>query len=535
LVAGSDPDRRMPPEGDPLTKEQVETIRRWIDQGAVWDAPSEYHLPLRPVALPPGPGNPIDRLLVDYYQQIGSTPRAVIRDEQYVRRVTFDLVGFPPTEEELSTFLRDTTPDKRRAWAENLLGDADRYANHWMTFWSDHLRIGSEITAGAFDGDNTGAPREWLLSGLKDSVPYDALARELIAGDLYEKYALCVAPPEDIISPVERAEMQIGTTISQVFLGIQMKCASCHDSFIDRWTLQDAWGLAAALGGQELPMQRCQIPTGETAKPKFPLAELGEVDPALDLQQKRRRVAELMTCAENGLFARTVVNRLWARLLGRGMIEPLDEMMEHEPWYPPLMDWLAGEFVRSGYDLKHMLVLITSSEAYQRPPQVRAEPLRADSPYQFQGPELRWLTAEQFVDTVTRLAPPAPPVDGADQPAAKRAWQRTRTDLMTVLGRPTRDVVVSARVQEASALLALEMMNGQELQDLVQRGASTHWNPTSQPSDVAIRIYRELLSRNPTAEERLALQQVAGQPFTAEGTADMLWAVLMLPEFQLLP
>ena len=224
-----------------------------------------------------------------------------------------------------------------------------------MTFWSDHLRIGSAIDAGAFDDDNSKGPQEWLQAHLRQDDHYDRFVKELIAGDFFEQYAKSIAPPGEVASVVDVPEMQVATTISQVFLGIQLKCASCHDSFVDRWTLQDAWGLASALGDKPFELYRCQVPTGDKASARFPLVGLGEIDVHAGKQQRRQQVAELMTGTRNGLFARTIVNRLWARLFGRGLVEPLDEMMEHEPWNADLLDWLAAELIRKNYDLKEIL------------------------------------------------------------------------------------------------------------------------------------------------------------------------------------
>ena len=145
--------------------------------------------------------------------------------------------------------------------------------------------------------------------------------------------------------------MQHATIMTQVFLGVQLKCASCHDSFIDHWKLADAWGMASALGNQRFEIFRCQQSTGKLAEPQFLFPELGTIDPAADKSTRRQQVAELMTTPRNGLFARTIVNRLWARLFGRGLIEPLDEMLVHSAWHPELLEWLSGELVRNDFKL----------------------------------------------------------------------------------------------------------------------------------------------------------------------------------------
>lgn len=402
LVTSADPERVMPAKGERLAAAQVQMLRSWIDQGANWDVEKEYDLALKQVTLPAGDGNPIDRLLAPYFEQHGMKSRDLVNDERFARRVAFDLVGLPLDNQQLSDFLADLRPTKRGELARRLVEDQANYAGHWMTFWSDHLRIGSAVATGIFDNDETKGPRNWLKVELERDVPIDHFVQDLVAGDFFEQYAKSVAPAGEVASHVDVPEMQVATTISQVFLGLQLKCASCHDSFVDRWKMQDAWGLASALADEPFDIYRCEIAMGRKAVPRFPLTGLGAIDAGADKQVRRRQVANLITTSQNGLFARTIVNRLWARLFGRGLVEPLDEMMEHDPWNADLLDWLAGELIRQKYDLKKLLVLITSSRAYQSPAVVRQHPVEAKD-YVFNGPEVRHLSAEQFVDCVSML------------------------------------------------------------------------------------------------------------------------------------
>ncbi len=530
LVAGLVDDLIMPAEGERLSAQQIGVLRAWIDQGAAWDGVEEYRLSLVDVRLPSGEGHPIDRLLTPYFAKHNLALGAPVSDERFARRAAPDLLGQPLSVEQLAEFLEDDDSNKREKLIQRLLADDENYVAHWMTFWSDHLRIGSAVDAGIFDSDGTKGPQEWLKSQLDQNVPYDRFVQQLIAGEFFEPYAKSIAPLGEVASQVDRPEMQVAATISQVFLGIQLKCASCHDSFVDRWTMQDAWGLASALGDQQFDVYRCEVATGDKARPRFPLSGLGTIDLAADVQQRRRQVAQLMTCEENGLFARTIVNRLWARLMGRGLVEPLDEMMEHEPWNSDLLDWLAAELIRHDYDLKHVLSLITTSKAYQLPMVVRPQRTPAID-YLFRGPEIRRLTAEQFIDSLSLLQL-TPGDDG--KRSTVRAWQIGSVPFMTMLGRPAREVVVTSRNQDMTALVALELINGESLEILVQQAAKGQLLQTVDHDELIARIHRTLLGRSPTREEYVIASQLLAESPSQDAVADFIWTLIMLPEFQLI-
>ena len=134
-------------------------------------------------------------------------------------------------------------------------------------------------------------------------------------------------------------------------LGTQIKCATCHDSFTSRWTQAELWGLATIFADGPMEIARCEKPTGKFATPGFLFPELGTIDSKLPRPQQVQRLAELVTSKENGLLPRTIVNRLWSRLMGRGLVEPVDNM-EDPAWDPDLLDWLAGDLVAHNYDLK---------------------------------------------------------------------------------------------------------------------------------------------------------------------------------------
>jgi len=185
-----------------------------------------------------------------------------------------------------------------------------------------------------------------------------------------------------------------------------MKCASCHDSFVDRWTLDDAYGLAAIYAEEPLQLYRCDKPTGVMAKAAWLFPEIGQIDPSAPKNERLEQLAELFTHPENGRVPRTIVNRLWGQLMGRGIVHPLDAMGT-EPWHVDLLDWLAADFQKQGYDLKRTLRLIMTSKAYQSHGDVESDSSNNEE-FVFRGPSPKRLTAEQFVDAIWQLSGSAP-------------------------------------------------------------------------------------------------------------------------------
>jgi hypothetical protein len=335
-------------------------------------------------------------------------------------------------------------------------------------------------------------------------------------------------------------ELQFSQNVGQVFLGINLKCASCHDSFIDDWKLDDAYGLAAVVADEPLEIHRCDMPTGRTAVTKFVFPELGTIDPNLPRPKRQARLAELLTDPRNGRFSRTIVNRLWRLLMGRGLIEPVDSMAS-EPWSERVLDHLADSFVKSGYDIKELLRYIATSRAYQsQTVSVHKEPASAEG-FVYTGPIARRLTAEQFMDAVwslTQTAPKAPhPSVGArtyfspvrDQ---VRAAFVISDPLMRSLGRPNREQVVTTRPELLTTLQALDLSNGPELAEMLEQGAARIAKEGLTREALVGRLYRRALSREPSDEERQLAMDTLGESPTAEGISDLLWMVIMLPEFQ---
>jgi hypothetical protein len=312
--------------------------------------------------------------------------------------------------------------------------------------------------------------------------------------------------------------MQAAQNTAQIFLGINLKCNSCHDSFISRWKLKDAYSLAAYFSNEEqLQLYRCDIAQSQHATASYLYPELNRQLPSTSAADRRATAVSIFTDPRNGRMPRTTVNRIWQRLMGRGIVEDVDDM-DSEPWSPEVLDAVARDFVESGYDLKALIAEILNSRTYQLP----AVPLTGESAeqYVFRGPEVRRLSAEEFADAVASITgdwpvttrplpkttggagPPVisgTPADGANRnlpntaavrtaaaatqsstPAAPtpippgyyvREWRIAGSSLDRALGRPIRDQVYSTRDAQAATLQSLELVNGERLTHWLWRGA----------------------------------------------------------------
>lgn len=408
LVSGDVPGKVMPPSGPRLTKQEIATLRAWIDQGmrfgetrtaSVWRPPLRPRRPALPLARP-GLAHPIDRLLHPYFRAHKITPRPAVDDRTFARRVYLDIIGLLPTPAQLRAFETDRAVDKRARLARRLLADNRNYTEHWLTFWNDLLRNDYAGT-GYIDGGRTQITG-WLYNALMTNLPYDRFVSQLVNPIPESAGFVKGIVWRGVVNASQTPEMQAAQNISQVFLGVNLKCASCHDSFIDNWKLADAYGMAAiyAAEPEKLEMVRCDKPQGTVAPVKFLYPELGAIDGSAPREKRLAQLAAVLTSKANGRLARTFVNRLWARVMGRGLIEPADAM-DSRPWNPDLLDWLAADFADNGYDAKKLIERIVTSRAYQMPA-VGQKNERGEN-HVFAGPVVKRLSAEQFSDAVSSV------------------------------------------------------------------------------------------------------------------------------------
>jgi hypothetical protein len=497
---------QMPKGEDALDAARLAIIRAWIDEGAratpssppappPWEAPLTLRRPEVPPTVWAGWQQPVDRLVAAYLTGTAkvAAPPAAVSDALFARRVHLDIWGLLPEPTALQAFLADTRPDKRARLVTTLLADRSRYADHWMTFWNDLLRNEDGVNYFA-ERDGRQSITPWLLESLRRNRPYDEFVRALLDPDDRDdpKGFLVGVNWRGETSAAVTPWMQASQNTAQVFLGVNMKCNACHDSFVSRWKLKDAYALAAFFSPDaKLRLYRCDVARDEYTGPEFLFPGLGHAPRSDRLDDRRAAAARLFTDERNGRMPRTVVNRLWERLLGRGIVASSDEM-DTRPWSPDLLDWLAADFVEHDYDLTHLIATIVTSQAYQLPAVPRAAEPSAKG-YVFTGPEVRRLTAEQFADAIgtitgewsTAPLPPAPARRAPSSPASglridsdavaggvpAREWRAPSSSLTRALGRPIRDQVISTRPDDATTPQALELVNGTRLTEWLLRGA----------------------------------------------------------------
>jgi mono/diheme cytochrome c family protein len=492
---------RMPKDELALDPAEAALIRLWIDQGAratpssppapqPWEAPLALTRPDVPPAPWPAWSAPVDRFVATYLAGRRVSEPALVSDAAFARRVFLDVWGLLPEPREVQAFVADPDPDKRARLVARLLADNQKYAEHWMTFWNDLLRNEDGVS---YFSESAGRKSitDWLFRSLTTNLPYDQFVTKLL-------YPSVAGDPEGFLVGVNwRGEtsaavtpwMQASQNTAQVFLGVNLKCNACHDSFVSKWKLKDAYGLAAYFSPEpKLQLFRCDVARNEYAEPAFLFPELSHTPASSSLADRRAAAARIFTDPRNGRLSRTIVNRMWERLLGRGIVANSDEM-DGKPWNPELLDWIASDFVEHGSDVKHLIATLLSSRAYQMPAVARTGEVAARD-YVFAGPELRRLTAEQFADAIGSITgewsvhplPPAPrpaartgpPLVDSDPPFAGRygrQWRAPSSDLSRALGRPIRDQVLSHRPSQATTLQALELVNGEILTGWLLRAA----------------------------------------------------------------
>ncbi len=385
-ILSTDPDEVMPPKGDRIPPAQAELLKRWIAEGAHW--PQFRALPT------------------------GYTPLS--DDLTFLRRVSLDVLGLIPTAAEAEAFLADTLPDKRARLIDRLLLDP-RAPEHGIGYWQDVLAENPNILNPTLN--NTGPFRWWILESLQDRKPLDLMVTELVRMRGSQRFGgpagFGVASQNDVPMAAK------GTVLGAAFLGVEMKCARCHDAPAHRFKQEQLFQLGAMLGGNPLkvpatssvPMDKLHsgarkalievtLKPGATVPPAWPFPEF--VDPSVgdwlaqDPENQADRLAALLTAPHNERFAQVMANRIWARLMGRGLVEPLADWENGVPTHPELLRWLGRELVRSGFDANHLARLILNSHAYQR---CVLPTLREPSPL-YNAPSLRRLTAEQVVDSL---------------------------------------------------------------------------------------------------------------------------------------
>lgn len=384
-ILSTDAEERMPAKADPLGSAETALLRRWIAAGAPWpDFPRQN---LRPTPLSD--------------------------DLTFLRRLTLDTVGVVPSEAEIRDFLADARPDKRTRAIDRLLADP-RWADHAMAYWLDVLAENPNLINPTLN--NTGPFRWWLHESFRDNKPLDLLVTELVRLEGSERFGgpagFGTASGNDVPAASK------GVILTSAFLGVEMKCARCHDSPTHLAKQKELFGLAALLdrkavgvpktssvpldvlsAGGRKPLVEVTLPPGSKVEGAWPFPQFSDESAAALAEQpdnSRDRLAALLTAPRNERFAQVMANRIWERLMGRGLVDLPGDWERATNSHPRLLRWLGRELVRSGYDTKVLARLILTSHAYQR----AVDPsLEATSPL-FVAPAPRRIGAEQLVDSL---------------------------------------------------------------------------------------------------------------------------------------
>ncbi|MEX2234212.1 MAG: DUF1549 domain-containing protein [Cyclobacteriaceae bacterium] len=553
LLLPRDDEESMPPKGKTLTPGEISTLQFWIKAGAPWpdnaDEKSVYRVadlkPRKPALPPDQPGleNPVDRFADVYFDGKKISWPELVNDNIYFRRVYLDIIGLLPPPEKITAFVVDPNPGKRELLVKELLNRNEDYAQHWLTFWNDALR--NDYTGTGYITGGRFAITEWLFDALKANKPYDIFVRELISPDERSAGFIKGIQWRGTVNASQRVEMQAAQNISQVFLGLNLKCASCHDSFISDWKLSESYAFANVFSDSTLEINRCDKPTGKMAGTKIIFTELGEIDSTLSVDEKLKQLADYLTAPKNGRLYRTIVNRIWAQLMGRGIVEPVD-LMDNEPWSQDLLDWMASDFVSNNNNLKDLIYKIATSKTYQLPSvEIKNENDVVAADYTFKGMHRRRLSAEQFADAVSTVIYPIyldtlknhKPIKDLDlnfnSPFARASLVKNDR-FLTALGRPNRENVSTSRSSQANLLQALELTNGDVFNAALESGAQK-WREKFRGSDQLVEeIYKQALGRSPERTEKEVAVRILGASPEEADVEDLLWSVMLLPEFQLI-
>jgi hypothetical protein len=500
---------------------------------------------------PPETGNVVDR----YHEP----PSAPADDAAFFRRLALDTIGQVPDPAEVEAFLADTRPDKRSRAIDARLADP-RWADAWMGYWQDVLAENPGILKPTLN--NTGPFRRYLYGAFLDNTPFDRFATELIR---MEGSPLGGGPAGFAIASQNDAPMAAKAhVVAKAFLAAEMKCARCHDAPFHPYDQADLFGMAGMLAGKPLavpgtstvkqqeggrtPAVSVSLKEGELVSPHWNLTEIGDGDlpDGLDLPAgagPRERLAALITGPTNRRFAPVIVNRLWKRYMGAGLVEPVDDW-DNSPStrHPELLAALARELLTHDYDLKSLARTILGSRAYQA--RVVAGATTAA------GPTRRRMTAEQLVDSLfaavgkefgaeeLNLDPDGrrPQTEFLNLGTPRRAWEFTSTsnerdrpalslpvvqglvDVLETFGwRPSRQDPITVRDEATTPLQPALLANGTVAGRVVRLsddGAITALCLEDQPAETLIRaVFLRILSRTPDDTETSRLVAYLGETY----------------------
>jgi hypothetical protein len=405
--------------------------------------------------------NRIDELTAAKWKRMKILPSDLCTDAEFLRRVYLDLTGLPPSEEQVRAFLADSgeTRVKREAVIDRLIGSPD-FIDYWTNKWADLLQVNRKF----LDVDGAVAFRNWIRAQVAANTPYDKFVRTILTATGSNHDNPAASYYKILRDPAATME-----NTTQLFLAVRFNCNKCHDHPFERWTQDqyyqtsayfarvdlkpDPAGKGRMIGGTAVEAGKPVFEvvsdagagevkherTGKLTPPKFPFTCTYK---APEHASRRQELASWLTSVDNPYFARSYVNRLWGYMLGVGIIEPIDDIRAgNPPSNPELLDFLASEFVKSGFDVRHVMRLITTSRTYQL--SVSTHKWNADDKVNYSHALARRLPAEVLLDSVYRVTGSVSKFPGVAAGTRAAALPDSGVELpsgfLTTFGRPARE------------------------------------------------------------------------------------------------
>jgi len=481
----------------------------------------------------------IDQLVFNKLRQLQIQPSELCSDTDFLRRATLDLTGRLPSLEESQKFHADESPSKRAAVIDRLLL-TDDHASFWSLKWSDLLRCNSK----RLTKSGVHKFRRWLYDVVKNDVPLTQFAHDLLTatGSTQQNAAAGYWK-------ASRDEIDATETTAQLFLGIRIQCAKCHNHPFEKWTQDDYYGTAAAftrVGRKETGLPDDEMifvkAGGEVTQPrtgkqmKVRLLLEGDVDVSAD-QDRRVVFADWLTNNSNPFFARSLSNRIWGHIVGKGIVDPVDDFRDsNPPSNPELLNYLAEELLKSGFSERHLIRTIMNSRVYQLSSQ--RNKYNADDEIYFSHATTRMLTAEQLLDSICAVT--GQQEDFAGMPGGTKAVDLVDPPeghkFLQVFGQPQRELPCECeRSTDSNLSQALQLINGPTVHNKLRSDAgSVHQWIVGGKTDAEIidLLYLTALSRPPLpAEQATAQNHIKSNEDRTRSLEDVAWAVINSKEF----
>jgi hypothetical protein len=483
--------------------------------------------------------NFVDTLVNAKLKQLQILASDLCSDEEFLRRAYLDATGRLPTVEETQAFLADASPDKRDRLVDALV-DSDDYASFWTLMTGDILRSNAK----KLNATGVQKFRLWIYESIRNDKPLNVFARELLtaSGSAYHN-------PAANYWRASRDPQDATETTAQLFLGIRIQCAKCHNHPFERWTQDNYYGIGAAfarIGRKTGASAEEEVvfvsKAGEVTQPrtgkqmKTHLLLKGDVD--VPVERDRREIfAEWLTANDNPFFARASVNRIWGQLLGRGIVEPVDDFRDsNPPSNAPLLDALSAEFIKNGYSRKWAVKTIMKSRTYQL--SSRKNQFNGNDEIYFSHANTRLLSAEQLLDAICQVTSVPETFPGA--PVGTRAVELTEPPadhyFLKIFGQPQREMACQCeRSNESNLSQALQMINGPVVHNKLRdaNGRIAKLVAANKPDDEIINeLYLAALARRPVgAELDAAKKHIATNSDRKLAMEDIGWALLNSKEF----